>query len=217
MNKLEKTYCVYKHTNKFNNKIYIGITCRKPEVRWNNGRGYKKNEYFYRAIQKYGWYEGFRHEILFEHLTKEEACKIESELISKYDSTNFKKGYNCSTGGECGNAGCNRSEEWINKMRKSLMKQVICVETGVVYNSLTDACKQTGVNIGGISACCHNHIRTAGGLHWCFFKDYCGKRSYFREIKKEPKKKKKKITTKKSVPINNKRHMGRRQISKCTS
>ena len=35
-------YCVYKHTNKTNNKVYIGITCRKPEVRWDSGWGYRR-------------------------------------------------------------------------------------------------------------------------------------------------------------------------------
>ena len=93
-------YCVYKHTNKTNGKVYIGITCRQPEVRWNNGKGYEKNEYFYRAIQKYGWSEGFIHEVIASGLTKESACKMEVELIAEYDSTNYDKGYNCSSGGE---------------------------------------------------------------------------------------------------------------------
>ena len=34
-------YTVYKHICP-NNKVYIGITVKKPEVRWNKGLGYKK-------------------------------------------------------------------------------------------------------------------------------------------------------------------------------
>ena len=90
-------YVVYKHTAP-NGKVYIGITCRDPEERWANGKGYN-GQYFGRAVKKYGW-ENFSHEILFSDLTKEQACKKEIELISFYNSTNPKKGYNLSTGGE---------------------------------------------------------------------------------------------------------------------
>ena len=79
-NKEECRYFVYKHTSP-SNKVYIGITQLNPEYRWNNGKGYIKNQYFYRAIQKYGW-DNFKHEILFSGLTKQEACNKEIELIA---------------------------------------------------------------------------------------------------------------------------------------
>ena len=70
---MDRNYCVYMHKNKLNNKVYIGITGQKPELRWNEGKGYKYNSHFYAAINKYGWYEGFEHIILYDNLTKEEA------------------------------------------------------------------------------------------------------------------------------------------------
>ena len=91
-------YTVYKHKNKKNNKVYIGITKRKPEIRWNNGNGYKGNEYFYRAIQKYGW-ENFEHTILIHGLTAEQASNWEVKLIKYYQSTNSEYGYNLTNGG----------------------------------------------------------------------------------------------------------------------
>ena len=91
-----KKYYVYKHIAP-NGKIYIGQTCKKPNDRWRNGNGYK-NQVFYRAIKKYGW-DNFKHEILFEKLTKEEADQKEIELISYYDSANPEKGYNVALGG----------------------------------------------------------------------------------------------------------------------
>lgn len=97
-------YSVYKHTCP-NNKVYIGITCRNPEYRWNNGKGYKNNKHFYSAIQKYGW-ENIKHEILYKELEEREAYKKEIELIKKHQSNNRKYGYNNSTGGEKSMAGC---------------------------------------------------------------------------------------------------------------
>ena len=105
----EKEYIVYKHTTP-NNKIYIGITCRKPQKRWENGKRYKNNIHFNNAIQKYGW-NNIRHEILFEHLSKEEACKKEIELIAKYKSNKKEYGYNKSSGGEISALGFHHTEE----------------------------------------------------------------------------------------------------------
>ena len=90
-------YFVYKHTCP-NNKVYIGMTFKKPEQRWQLGRGYKNNKHFYRAICKYGW-ENIKHEILYQDLTKEEAEQKEIELISKYKSNNPSYGYNIEFGG----------------------------------------------------------------------------------------------------------------------
>lgn len=91
-------YCVYKHISP-SNKIYVGIT-NNPKHRWyGDGNGYKHNKHFYSAIQKYGW-NNFKHEILFDGLTKEIACEKEKELIKEYNSTNPKIGYNISLGGE---------------------------------------------------------------------------------------------------------------------
>ena len=91
-------FYVYKHISP-NNKVYIGITSLLPQERWCNGEGYNKQKLFYRAIQKYGW-DNFKHEILFEGLTKEEACQKEIELIAEYKSNNSDFGYNLTAGGE---------------------------------------------------------------------------------------------------------------------
>lgn len=91
-------FCVYRHTSP-SGKIYIGITSLRPERRWCSGAGYKHNEYFFRAILKYGW-DHFTHEILAEGLTREAACEIEIALIAKYKSNNPVYGYNITAGGD---------------------------------------------------------------------------------------------------------------------
>ena len=44
-------WCVYKHTSP-SKGVYIRITKQNPVIRWSNGSGYKRNPYFYKAIQK---------------------------------------------------------------------------------------------------------------------------------------------------------------------
>lgn len=100
MSDYNKKWCVYVHTNKINDKKYVGITSRKPEDRWHvNGTGYSKQTYFWSAIQKYGW-DNFEHEVLLTNLTFENACAAEKYLIQYYKSYDKEYGYNLTLGGE---------------------------------------------------------------------------------------------------------------------
>jgi hypothetical protein len=90
-------YTVYKHIFP-NGKIYIGITCRNPKIRWRNGNGYDTNIYMQNAIKKYGW-KNVEHEILKTRLSKEEACDLECKLIEEYKSNIREFGYNIESGG----------------------------------------------------------------------------------------------------------------------
>ena len=112
---LEKTWCVYKHTNKTNGKVYIGITSDKPEKRWARGLKYKQNAHFTNAIEKYGW-DGFSHDILCTGLTQKEASAKEIEYIAFYKSSDRRFGYNKALGG-CGRESV--SEETRQKMSES--------------------------------------------------------------------------------------------------
>ena len=112
-------YKLYCHTLLEDGRKYIGITRMKTEKRWRkNGQGYKTNSYFYRAIQKYGW-DNFKHEILFDNLTKKQAHQKEIELIELYKTQDEKFGFNLTGGGEGGYIPCERTRE---KMRKSAMR-----------------------------------------------------------------------------------------------
>lgn len=110
-------YTVYKHTTP-SGKVYIGITGKKPEYRWKNGKGYKDNAHFDNAIKKYGW-ENIKHEIVQNGLTKQQACDLEIELIANYDATNPRNGYNISAGGEYGTLGVHPSAETRRKLSES--------------------------------------------------------------------------------------------------
>lgn len=106
-------FSVYKHTTP-NGKVYIGITGKKPEYRWDGGRGYHYNDHFSAAIKKYGW-ENIRHEILQTGLTKEQAEAEEIRLIKEYSATDPRYGYNHMAGGDV--TVYRHSRESIEKMR----------------------------------------------------------------------------------------------------
>lgn len=114
----ERNYCVYKHTSP-SGKVYIGMTGQSASRRWRNGEGYKDNTYFYRAIKKYGW-ENITHEILYDNLTKDEACQKEIEMIEFYNSMDSYKGYNTSSGGSCPALGMIHTEEMKKKMSERI-------------------------------------------------------------------------------------------------
>ena len=105
-------YCVYKHTSP-SGKTYIGLTRQKPEKRWQNGLGYRTQEYFYRAIQKYGW-NNFKHEVVAINLTAEQADVLEKKLIVENKSNDKNFGYNIESGG---NFNKGRSEYTAKKLK----------------------------------------------------------------------------------------------------
>lgn len=187
----QKRWCVYMHTNKINNKVYVGITSQKPKRRWHHGSGYQTQKYFWRAIQKYGW-DGFEHIIFADNLTKEEACKIEKCLIALYNTTDRNYGYNVSTGGE-GPEGCawtpeqyekraayKATEETKRKISENhadvsggkhpRAKAVHCIELDIIFACTRDAERQLGVNHAHISAFCKGQRNIAGGYHWEYAK-----------------------------------------------
>lgn len=122
-------WSVYMHTNKINGKRYIGITSKTPSRRWGNGgRGYKKNQHFWKAIQKYGW-NNFKHEVLLTNETFEYACAVEKCLVKHYKTNNPLYGYNLTSGGD---KGCTYSEESRRKISES-RKGKYTGENSVMY------------------------------------------------------------------------------------
>jgi group I intron endonuclease len=102
--KNDKRYCIYSHTNLINGKKYIGQTKHgdDPNRRWRRGNGYRDCEIFDRAIQKYGW-DNFKHEILLDGLTQEEANAHEESYIKLYHTCVMDEdcwGYNLTYGGD---------------------------------------------------------------------------------------------------------------------
>ena len=128
--KEDKCWCVYMHTNKVNNKVYVGITSGNPQKRWKNGCGYPKKQQpvFYRAIKKYGW-DGFEHIIFAQGISEQEAKRMEIALIALYKTncTKYKQpsyGYNMTDGGD-GSVGRMMSDETKRKLSNKLKGKFI--------------------------------------------------------------------------------------------
>ena len=166
-------HCVYKHINKINGKVYIGITSNLKR-RWSNsGKQYVQCTAFYNAIKKYGW-NNFDHIVLFDGLSKEEAETLERQLINE----NRNICYNIADGGDGGpilfgeanpNYNKERTKEHCRHLSESLkgrtlsndtkekisinnkMKRKIqCLETLEVFDSITLAAEKFNTHIENI-------------------------------------------------------------------
>lgn len=61
------------------------------------------------------------------------------------------------------------SKESIEKMlisKKDDLKSIKCIETGIIYRSLTDASKALNLTKGAISHVINGRSKTCGGFHW---------------------------------------------------
>lgn len=142
---MENSYSLYVHINKDDcNKCYVGIS-KNPKKRWKNGEGYKNQYKFYNAIQKYGW-DNFKHIILLENLTLEEAWEKEKEYIKKYDSIN--DGYNVAEGGKFVVTDEMKKNGYITKTLKRSSVYIISLIDGKVmsFETVEEASKKTGIS-----------------------------------------------------------------------
>lgn len=123
----DRRWCVYMHTCKINNKVYVGITSQNIHKRWRNGGGYlnknKEGKYHQslmaRAVLKYpNWDNDWEHIIFADDLSKEDARKMERLLVALYDTQNPDKGYNICSGGEISPMyGRHHSKKTVDKMK----------------------------------------------------------------------------------------------------
>lgn len=187
----DKKYYVYCHENIHNGKKYIGITMQLPKNRWKNGKAYMNNVYFTRAINKYGWKEGFNHIILFSNISKELAEIIEVQLIKKYKSYDKNFGYNIKLGGNVKGCYSDETKRKISNSKKGITlneSQIIALNksrrrTEVVqlnidgslvcyHKSILSACSNNNWDTKPIRDCCRMLRHTAYGYIWMNKSDY---------------------------------------------
>lgn len=176
---MKNKYSIYKHTLP-NGKVYIGCTSKVPEERWRKGCGYFKNKPFYQDIFFYGW-SNIKHEIIKEKMSRTEAFELEHKLIMEHRSYMKEYGYNVSTGfGKTGleNKHSEATKRKISISRKNkrtrenhpMAKPVYCVELDKVFTYAKQAEEETGVSRSHICQVCKGTRKTAGKMHWEYYK-----------------------------------------------
>lgn len=163
---------IYKVTNKNNGKVYIGQTVGKLETRWKQHVKAKDESKFHRAIRKYGA-AAFTVEQIDCACSIDELNQKEKQWIAYYDS--LKNGYNMTVGGRSGAVDIKRTEltrrrisEAITGGRHWHATKVRNVETGEIFDSISEAAKAYGTEKTNIIGVCkrRKHCKTAAGYHW---------------------------------------------------
>ena len=99
-------FIIYKHTNKKENKSYIGMTSKSVDERWiqhcMSAFGPNRKRYkFHLALRKFGIDEDvWEHEIIEDNITDiSAACEREIFWIESCN-TKWPNGYNMTVGGQ---------------------------------------------------------------------------------------------------------------------
>lgn len=64
--------------------------------------------------------------------------------------------------------GQKRSEETKRKIGEAHRKRIMCVETGIIYESMSQAAVDKGCHASGITKACKGSEYTSGGYHWAY-------------------------------------------------
>lgn len=172
-NNEDKKWTVYIHISP-SNKKYVGITSlNPPKKRWANGKGYSKNKYFIRAIEKYGW-NNFEHIIYMDNLSEKEAKALEIKLIAEYKSNQNEYGYNITNGGEGAN-GHKLEQYHIDALKAASSIPVYQFDKDYnfirEFSSIREAARYYNANKTNIRECCSMKQYTSHGYIWRYKKD----------------------------------------------
>lgn len=169
---------VYMATNKENGKRYIGITSRDFKIRKDaHIRDAKRGSkyLFHEAIKNYGE-KCFKWEIICCAKNSEDLFHLEIQIIAdrKPEYNMNEGGVGFSVGhkkrnGSRGRLGQSNSpamrkkiSDSLKKSKKHFRKKVICIDTGEIFKSLSEAGERKKTSWTNISRACHTGLRAAG-------------------------------------------------------
>ena len=168
-------------------RVYIGMTSQNISNRCRKS-GYTGCPLMGKAVEEFGW-DSFKTSVLGENLTKEEAEKLEKDMILKHDSTNPLNGFNVALGGNIpgrhtentlqkmsesqkGRIFTSAHKERLRKpkkdgaMKRSIKQYTLDGKFVRVYSSLAEAAEAVNAFAESIVRCCNHKQHTAKGFVW---------------------------------------------------
>jgi group I intron endonuclease len=141
MPKIEKTYTVYKWSNRMNGRCYVGMTDKPSRRTWQHKNGHSPDCLLFKAIQKHG-IEAFDYEELATNLTESRAFELEEHYIDEFNA--YTNGYNRTTGGRIARPGY--GEEHHNSKHTEEIIMAVIMDSC----SESKAAKKYGVTRGNV-------------------------------------------------------------------
>ena len=152
-------------------KVYIGKTTSKLDSRIKTHLNHAFVQKFnmkisqaLRTLSKEDAYNSFSvvEEIIadtYDELEKK-LCDRENYWMNHYNSF-YPNGYNV-------NKSVPSKQKNVSKQppREKVMREVVCVETGEHFSSMTEAAKSVNVNVSALYHCLKGQTNRAGGKHW---------------------------------------------------
>ena len=165
------TGCVYK--TEIANKFYVGKTMSKLESRVkthiNHAFVQKYNTEICKALRTMDEHEAYKSFSVIEvieadnyELLERRLCDRENYWMEQLNSL-YPNGYN-----KYRSYPSKKRHTKTQPPRKSVMREVICVETGEHFESMADASRTVKVDISSIYHCLKGVTNTAGGKHWMY-------------------------------------------------
>jgi predicted GIY-YIG superfamily endonuclease len=167
--------CIYKITNKINNKVYIGSSKNIKKRKWEHFHQLKKDyhhsEHLQKAYNKYG-FENFTFEIVENCLN---SCRKEREIyyIAKFDSANRDFGYNINDVDENGFKCSEETKLKISKAHTSKTKnikmyQVINEKLIGIFDSCAEIYRQYNIHTAITSEILRKKRKSYKGYTFCY-------------------------------------------------
>lgn len=154
-------------------KVYIGKTTSKLDSRikthLNHAFVQKFNMKISQALRTLSKEEAYKSFSVVEEIEADTYEELESKLcdrenywMKEYNSF-YPNGYNCLRSGAS-----KKRNVRTQPPREKVMREVICVETGEHFKSMTDAANSVGVDISAVYHCLKGVTNRAGGKHWLY-------------------------------------------------